>query len=307
MNFNRGTLLLSIFFFCKFVAYSQGYIEYYHLVHEGEYNYNEGNYKEAISLYDQAFSIAPPFGIDLYRMAKCQCLSNNTQQAKKYLRLTGKKYFLRPDNYFSRDSSILMKCLSVKQFKTIKSKMSKNCEEAFLERENSNTYKYILDTVSYFIQQDQKYRQVEGNPCIKEDVPGFNCDSIRIEWHNHDSLLQAQFIQFIRENGYPRIAGELSYVILLHFQEHHYLRSKQLLIKEADKGNIDPFFLGMMFERLDLLLYGKECTYFIWRQECHESTWDHIVGNRQAIGMSLFYNGPRIRGEYNKIKLPWVN
>jgi hypothetical protein len=78
------------------------------------------------------------------------------------------------------------------------------------------------------------------------------------------------------------------------------------LIDEVNKGNIDPFFLGMMFERLDLLIYGKECTYYIWRTDCAKEEWNQIINNRKSIGMSIYYNGPRVRGAYNTTKLPWV-
>jgi len=296
-------LLISI----RFSAISQNYIEYYDYVNEGEFKYNSGLFEDAIKAYEYAFSIESPLGIDIYRMARCQCQKGNTKETLKYLKLTGQKYFLQPNIYFTRDSLVFTNCLSAKQFTDIKYEMTTDCIQNFSKLSNSENYKILVDTTNYFVEEDQKYRKKENNPCLDGEDKNYNCDSINNEWFKHDSILYNQFIQFIKENGYPRIAGELSYVILLHFNDPEYRKSKQILIDEVNKGNIDPFFLGMMFERLDLLLYGRECTYYIWRTECTKEEWNQIIANRKAIGMSIYYNGPRVRGEYNRKKLPWVS
>jgi tetratricopeptide (TPR) repeat protein len=303
---NQKVVLICVLVSLSVTATSQKFIEYYDFVNEGEYKYNSGLFDDAIKAYKHAFSIEPPFGVDIYRMARCHCQINNTEKALKYLRLTGKEYPLDPKNYLSRDSLIFEKCLSVRQFNLIRKKMARDHGKSISKLSNSENYIYLLDTINYYIEADQKYRKRETNPCLEEDNSEFNCDSIEKEWFAHDSILYDQFIQFIKDNGYPKLAGELSYVILLHFHESHYKQSKQLLVDEVNKGNIDPFFLGMMFERLDLLVYGDDCTYYIWRKECDEEEWDRIIKNRKSIGMSIYYNGPRVRGEYNKIKLPWV-
>jgi hypothetical protein len=117
---------------------------------KAKYNYNSGSIDDAIKDYEYAFSIESPFGVDLYRMAKCQCLNNNNKETLKYLRLTGQKYTLDPNIYLSRDSIVFTNCLSGTQFRDIKNEMVLDYVKHKSEVMNSEYYKNLIDTTKLF-------------------------------------------------------------------------------------------------------------------------------------------------------------
>ena len=63
-------------------SFSQNYLPYYQIVSDAENEIVEGDFKQALSLYEQAFeSVAKPFGKDYFNAALCAARIKNDQMA----------------------------------------------------------------------------------------------------------------------------------------------------------------------------------------------------------------------------------
>lgn len=301
-------LLSVIVFACSIrTVKSQNYIDYYNIVNAAEYDIDRGQWKDAEKKLRQAFAIESPFPRDYYMLAKCRCARNKKNSAIRHLKKVTTDPFGMAVSKLSRDSIFFNKCITVKDRKRITPILLKLEKDFTNYRKVTEKYIKMKDTVSYFFNVDQQYRSLmKDNPCKDNKDTSEHCMNIRKEWSISDSLLQEKVYQYIINNGFPGDIGDDIYILLSHLQPAIYQKMKPVLIEELKKGKVDPFFLGMIFDRMEIQYNSNQCAYFVYGQDCSSDTWEKIIDNRLSIGMSIYYNGPRRGGYGPKNILPWV-
>ncbi len=305
----RLRLVTTLVFF-NFCSYSQSYIDYFNLVNQAEYYTNNKEYKQAISIYRQAFKEEPPIlGKDLYLLAKCYAALGFSEKAIYFLKKSALYIGSYPSLFIQRDSIIFKKCFKYKAFNKIVFKLDKIERKRFLALEKNTKINKIRDTVDYFVKEDQFYRMHPKKELYRADTTKGDAKQFFKEWELHDSMLYEQFIDYVKNNGYPdynTIGTDIASTILLHFSWEQYEKSKLIFYEELKAGRILPFHYASMIDRKEYQ-FMKACKYYIFNGYCKEGDYKKIIKDRLAIGMSIFYNGPRKFPFEETLLLPWVS
>jgi len=111
-----------------------------------------------------------------------------------------------------------------------------------------------------------------------------------------DSVNQIEFLNYIKEDGYPGIyksRTDIMGTILLHVHNNLLEAFNKVLLKEIKKGNIDPFYYGRMMDRIGCIVKNESYYYsYPVKKECVPEG-EQIIKNRIRIGMSPYFHGPR--------------
>lgn len=229
-------------------------------------------------------------------------------KARKILYKASAQSYSSPVSLLNRDSFFFQKCFNEKEISRIISR-TKIINDSFRNRwASSKEIISIEDTVKYFFAEDQRFRSLmKDNPCKYAQDTSEYCNKLRAEWVSHDSILQERVYQYIKENGFPWEGGEDIYILLSHFHSEMFNKMKPILLEELKKGKVDPFFLGMVFDRMEIQYKSNPCGYYVYGQDCPSDNWEQVIKNRLSIGMSIYYNGPRRGGYGPKNILPWAS
>ncbi|MEQ8909615.1 MAG: hypothetical protein RIC95_10515 [Vicingaceae bacterium] len=171
----------------------------------------------------------------------------------------------------------------------------------------SKSTQAIQDTVDYFIAKDQQFRKVlvdSIKPYYQEDS-----EELKAYWKKisrNDSLLQLEFLAYIKENGYPGTKQSGSSrvgIILLHLRPSLLESYQSVLMEEIKAGNLDPYYYASMMDRI-ACIKNKEAFYAAYpvEEECLP-TPDYIIANRLKIGLSPFFQGPRRFVDFSRATL----
>ena len=270
--------LISLFGF-TIMSFAQNYIEYYNLINEAEYYVYSGNDSAALIYYEKAFNCEKPHAKDLFDYALCVKRTDNSKDIRPLLVKSAKNF---------GDVSFWLYVIDEE----------KNFHESFIEKlvkiekRNRRKTKEMRDTLDYFKHQDQifvgsiKDNYSKTDPKYREFLEKF---------HEHDSLYQVEFLNYINENGYPgflTIGTDLAVAILLHLSCSNYQIAKDILYKELINGRILPFNYAMMVDRLECICNG-ESYYSAYPMKSCLPGKDKILENRKKIGVSIYFQGPR--------------
>lgn len=283
----KKLLFLTAVFSCLMVkSNAQNYIPYYNLIHEAEYKIYQHEYEEAISLIRKAFTIEQALPKDNYLLAVTLAKVN-------------------PQNNEQEIRSLLMRASKNGNIKRWLSEEPIQLElsEAFLDSLRMNSKQWlddtqaIRDTINYFLAKDQAYRKVFVDSIkayFDEDSEEYKSYWQLVE--KNDSIVQVEFLKYIKANGYPgnhRCGTGIATVILQHINDELLVDFDTVLLEEIKKGNIYPYYYGSMMDRANCRVNGK-AFYNADRvtESCTPSN-DQILENRMNAGLSPYLQGPR--------------
>lgn len=265
---------------------AQNYIPYYNLINEAEYKIYQHEYEEAISLIRDAFKVEQALPKDNYLLAATLAKVNpqkNEQEIRSLLTKASKNGNI--NRWMSEEPIDL------------------ELSDAFLDSLSMNSKQWlndtraIRDTINYFLAKDQDYRKV-----FVDSIKAYfdeESEEYQSYWQlveMNDSLVQVQFLEYIKENGYPgnrRSGTGLGAVILQHINDDLLDEYEEVLFGEIKKGNIYPYYYGSMMDRINCSLNG------IAFYDAHSvpkrclPSRDKIFENRINAGMSPYFKGPR--------------
>ncbi|RYJ41221.1 hypothetical protein [Flavobacterium beibuense] len=222
--------------------------QYNNFVNEAELNITDGNYKQALVKYNQAFTATGvEFGIDLYNAAVCAHKENNKEQFLLFAdRLADKgvdaKLFERKVFEDYNDSRAFLK---------IKQKAKK------VREKNLNANRQYLSDLDEFRKLDSVYNKLRLTKYRDSwEVP----DTLEVLFRNNTINL----INYIKKNGYYSekklratitLVGDVNLpsVVFLHYLEMGKDRSlqneiKEMYISSMKSGEIKPGFLTHYIE-----------------------------------------------------------
>jgi len=289
------TIFCTLCLFCPTIpSFSQDYIEYYNLINEAEYQILLKNDSVALTYYKKAFNCEKPHAKDLYVYALCLKRLNHSNNIKPLLVKSARNYG-KPSYWLFKESQDY-------QFKKSYIKKLRN-----IENKNRLKTKIIMDTVDYFMLQDQLYRKVFVDS-IKVYYSKTDTEYIEFmeKYHEHDSLYQVEFLNYVKENGFPgsfTIGSDKAASILFHIICPNFKIAKDLLYQELLKGNILPFYYALMVDRIGYICNGKAYYYaYPLNKDCLPER-DEILENRKKIGASIYFQGPRRFTEFSRNRL----
>jgi hypothetical protein len=98
-------------------------------------------------------------------------------------------------------------------------------------------------------------------------------------------------------------------ILLLHIDCHFFIQFKEVLMKELKKGNIQPFYYASMVDRINCHCYGESffSAYKMGNSigKCLNLNQEELVNNRKKIGLSTYFDGPRVFRSL--IRTPLIN
>lgn len=288
MKFTLFSIMTIIVIFILPSCQRESYVSYYNLVHEAEYNLINSNNDKAIELYEKGLSkVNKHYAKDLYNLAKAYSLMGDFNNSIKILKkIVNKKYPIGVPILMERDSYAFKNILLDKEFEedllyiTIRDIQNRDLK--------SVEYIELQDTLSYFI---------DGDAYFRNQVMYFPNDSLGWEnfYHSDYAKFQNQFLNYVKENGFPGYlkSGSLEGLLgplLLHLSPKISKEIKPLLIDELHKGNISPYLLGEFLEKFEMAYEGKDCSsYYYIQRKCNEVNWKEIKESRLKIGGSIYY------------------
>lgn len=291
----------------------RSYIDYYNIVNEGEFHYYFGYVDSAIIFFHEAFQEFDPLSKDLYLLGMSYCKKGDTSNCRKYLIEASEKSLLFPLSMSRLDSIVLYGCFSDEREVE---QLWKSCNDNIEKKRNENYGKpeiqRLIDTLKFFEYRDQMYRSLNEN---RHYLTSSDTSEVAREYrkasHENDSIVQAHFLDYVSENGFPSIEyGDLFTTITRHFFPSNYERAKVLLLNELKEGRLDPFYYVLMAERFEFLFYNRDCYYAVSVDSCEdEQEWPSIKMRRKEIGMSIYFSSSQWRRfSVSKRSLtPWVN
>lgn len=252
--------------------------DYYAYTNKAELCITDSKYLEAIDLYQKAFKTKHNgFSKDHYNAALCAALTGKYYLANLYV----KKILNRGYPIDSLSTSRSLK--SFRQTKYWKSIVREY--PTILKRYRDSTNKILADSLDLLYYRDQLYRTKLG----KYKLYGDTIRKIDIE---NDRLLR----NIIATYGYPNekiIGSEKSLsprkdfdLIIWHQTSLNFIYDySSLLIKEVNRGNIDPHRAAELIDnqRSDMSLYGTELFY---RCTCDDGCSEDI---NRIIKNKLYY------------------
>lgn len=294
-------------FFGSAAAFAQDYIPYYNLVNEAEYWLYKEDYNKAKQLYLKAFALEKPMSKDVFLLAKCYAFEGNKVACLHWLEVS-------TTTLPSAAPYLLRKASQYPVFQTIfpeNGELEALIQDLLLLKEVTNkkykdsTYQMLQDSVYKLCQQDQIYRK-------QGDLSHFTSEDWRL-FNQNDSIVQTALFNLSQKYGYPgfpHVGTDLGDLILVHVSDKKmYQAYKTLLYEAIKKGHILPFGYAYMVDRWELH-QSKSCYLFMriyTRKLCEDVDYEAVVKRRLAIGLSIYFNGPRKKATESYDLLPWVN
>ncbi|GAA4273191.1 hypothetical protein U6A24_23140 [Aquimarina gracilis] len=244
-------VIMIYFSFCKRInsqEVNKGCFEFYRYANEGYCSFLSGDYKQSIIQYEKAFDIKPEgcnvtdYRNDHYLMAKSLIQLKKYDRSKKYLEnaifFGGLEW-----NEMIKDS---LSELVVKTNIITKSKYKelRTNRESKIDQELYT----IIDSIAYY---DQYYRLMAKN------LPESKIDSIRKLQKIIDFKNEKKIKHLIDSMGYypgfNKIGTDKIDLVMMHTSEKFRKQIFSTLLKEVDKGNVNPDIIGMMVDQQNVL------------------------------------------------------
>lgn len=270
-----------------FRASAQNYIPYYVLVNEAEYEIYKKNFIRAADKFNAAFKLEKPHARDAYLLAYCLSEINSEANESKIRKLLINA---------SKTSNSIPEFLKNQPLKI-------DPDSVFIAKLESHSEKWtkktmaLRDTVEYFSTMDKgliKFFLDSISP--EKNETKITYPDLSSYLTQRDSIKQVEFLDYIKLNGYPGIYSsgtDVSASILTRIREPLYMEYEKVLFEELKKGHIQPYFYGLMVDKLGCIRNNK--SYYGTTDPDHhcQPPGDEIILNRLTIGMSPYFQGPR--------------
>lgn len=261
---------------------SQDYIKYYNLRNEAVHQFLIDQFDRSEKLFDEAITVADPFGKDLYLLAIIKAKLVKKIEAEKYLRWAIAIEGV-PTLWLIEDAQIFKTCIDSIQYDSLLNFVKVQWENIELEFRQNKKNIQLERWVDSLIRQDQMYRSLVNS----EDYEPGTLDSLR---RSSDVQTQNCLMEYVKKHGWPMGSSELLTTILLHFTPENYAEYKDDILNEVKAGRLDPFWYASMVDRLESLINHKSCTYGIWG-DCGAET-ESVYQKKLEIGLSPYWKGP---------------
>jgi len=281
--------ILCIFIILSFKLLSQNYIPYYKLVNEAEFKVYNKQYKEALSLINNAFKLEEPLAKDYFLKAICLDKLITIKHTQKKIAECLKNAALRngrPIYWISKnpldikiDTNLIFELKAIEANQNLKTKAN-------------------YSDIEYFLANDQRYRKIFTDSIMvyfnKEDIEYINYSKF-VE--KQDSINQTEFLDYIKQYNYPGIrktGTNLSSTILIHLNCIFLDEYKHTLSEQLKKGYIHPFYYAQMVDRISCLC-NNESSYYTYtigksvEKKCLNIDKNQIIKNRLSIGLSPYF------------------
>jgi len=276
-------------------SFSQGYIEYYNLVAEAEWRYDNSEFDQAEALYLEAFDLEiTPKWKDCKLYGKI--LENKDQQKKafkflkRHLKKSGGSYyditkdlkwsFLFSDKQVAKLNDIKIDTLSKEYKETIElnSILDRLCQE---DQKIRNAVDHLGDEFSdSVIWVSNGDTTIENKFDLSQTITNFN-DSILTSLIFSGQLLNCDRINNV----------DIS-LLLLHMPYEHFRNIEIDLLSMIDNGILDPFHFACAKDR-KYTENGDCISYFAYLitgeglLDC--ISYEDMLLNRKDIGLSPYY------------------
>lgn len=267
----KAKILFSSLLF-TLICSSQNYINYFNIVNEAEYNFDNQNFNKTIKLLKRANK---SFGNlktkELFYLGISQLIKGDTIQGKISL-------FKCIENGGS-PTKYLPYYKNFENYPVIKSYYN-----TIYEFEKSHPKKrdtLIRDSLEYFIQIDQSNRA--GGAVNSSEI---------------DIINQLHLLKFFETHGFPNFMyyGDGISTIFKHIADSEvYSLYKVYLFKQIELGNMYPVYYAYMVDRYECT-FNKQLFYSAYTIGCNvELPKEKIEKNRRSIGLSIYYDGTLLR------------
>lgn len=282
--------LLSIvlcFLLVSVLGFSQNYIPYYNLINEAEFDIYNEDFEAALDKINQAFKLEEPRAKDCYLLAYCldhiDAEANRLEVDRWLLDGSSRTGFLM----YWFEKLPLNNEFGVPFYETIEENISDRLKEA----------KVYRDTLIYFTSPDQELSQLFADSISvyydsKHEIFQYHLALL----NGHEAEMQAQFLIYLKENGYPGIyksGGFWTGNLLNNMSEPLYEEYKVVLLEAVKRGEMEPYYYGTMVDVNGCFLKNESYYFAVGVDQSCLPNMQEIIENRRSIGMSLHFKGPR--------------
>ncbi len=300
-------LVLSIYAIIYLPCLGGNYIEYYKKVNEAKYRLYTKDIESAKKLYREAFAmVEKPLGKDLYLMARCFAFENKLDSASYYLTKASLYpfVFFKPDVLHDTTWTALFKFYPDLK-KTIIINDSLYMDNIESNESSLKAYKYMEEC----LKKDQTLRNYMSYVREAHDTSdAIYKDAVKIAIETDDKI-QKELNKYIFKKGFPgmkKCHSDLVGAILIHYLPENYNDLKPFLMEGLKKGEIFPFEVLQMMDRVEFSNDDKCGYYFYNTRSCKECDWANIIKRRLEIGVSIYFNEYG-RGIFETYEVaPWV-
>ncbi|MFK8037319.1 MAG: hypothetical protein AB8B74_03430 [Crocinitomicaceae bacterium] len=297
-----GKILAILFILFSSIA-NAGYIQYYKLVNEGEYQMYEGHYQLASTNFEMAFNLVEsPKPRDYYLNAKCYTQLNDDNMVFKYLKLSVEngldKNFIIDDSLWFTNQMHSQEFKSILAINSFFKKQIKEKSEDFVRL--SKDFK-MNDIIKYYKYADKKDSTSENYLKFMAKYLPYQ-DSFRIE-----------LIKFCLNGQLPYNKKDLG---RLHFYCIHFFypnmpelsNIKKRFIDLIDKGFLSPMYYATTFDKVPIrqntMYPAIKSEFGITEESVNQADLTQIIENRISIGLSqYYYDAPNYRKNYKPISI----
>lgn len=282
----RHFAFIFISFMISFSGFTQNYIPYYNLIHDAEYDIFNEDFGAALEKINQAFELEEPLAKDCYLLA--YCLDHMDPEANRLevirLLLYGStkpgftmRWFQRTPLLNDFDEPLVL---------TLWDNIASSQRET----------EPIIDTLNYFTQRPPELSKLFADSIsVYYDSDHQIFQKYLSLLNRHDSLMQVQFLTYVKENGYPGVntcGTSIANGLLRNMSEPVYEEYKTVLFDALKKGEIDPYLCGAMVDGHGCF-YNKQAFYGVVLDTVCLPSLEQILENRISIGMSTHFRGSR--------------
>lgn len=303
----RSIILVCSLLFIQLTS-AQDYIDYHNHVNEAEYWMYKEDYQKAKKLYKKAFQIGKVIPKDSYLLAKCYAALGNKKQCRKWLEISSLTPISFAPYFIKRADQIdvFRKVFSDEEIEVLSGELKvlrQQTDSIFKD----DTYLMLRDSLELLVEQDQRYRTNPTDEKRADSVymAAFRANDIRVQT-NFLNLIKTHGYQDYHNNGY-----DVAAIILAHVFDNQEMFEAydEVLFSELKKGNILPFTYAYMIDRW--YLHNTKSCYLSMRiytqRLCTEVDYEAIVQRRLAIGLSIYFKGPRKKPFEPHDLHPWVD
>lgn len=280
-----------------------GYIDYYKLVNEGEYQMYEGHYELAISNFEVAFDLVnQPKARDYFLVSKCFAQLNNHIEVYHYLQLAvennlNKEYIIADSLWFT-NQAYSSEFKTILKLKPIVKKPKEDSSIAFNRLKEDFKLNHIIQFYKYTDKKDTTSK--DYLKFMEKYIP--YRDSFKLE-----------LIQFCLNDMLPSTTKELN---RLHFFCLHFLHqdlTEYDAIKNRFKGfinsgEITPMFYAETFDRIvkhqSNNIKNTKSEFGIFEASIKQTDLMKTIEKRLSIGLSqYYYDAPNYGKNYKPISI----
>lgn len=231
-------IIWSVWTFSK--VFAQSYIQYHNTCNEATQLIQLGEFQKAKDMLRPAIEgVDTPQGIDLFSLAKCYSQLNEPDSAEYFLDL-GLRTQPFIDDFVALHDQWFVPILGEERWKEITSTdyfrlIERSPEKEALQMQlrelhklDQHYQKILTDSIRVYYPNDTSLQKLYKDSMQMDD---------KIIEHFLDSMLA--------NKGWPgkRLSGSNGYasLLLLHVSDSWYVKNKELLIKQIDKGNLMPW------------------------------------------------------------------